>query len=63
METCLLVPTVPASSVKHDRALLNGAALPDGLVTTAWFEWGFTTNYGNHTGMIDLGSGSLLRYQ
>jgi hypothetical protein len=36
---------------------LNGSANPVGFPTSAWFEWGTTTNYGNLTAPQPLGSG------
>ena len=37
------------------NATLAGAAYPAGLPTTAWFEWGTTTNYGNATPALLFG--------
>jgi len=53
-----LVSTLPATGVSATMAALNGTANPNGLPTTAWFQWGATTNYGNLTSMTDLGSGT-----
>lgn len=39
-------------------ATLNGVVNPQGGQTSAWFEWGTTTNYGNATPAQPLGSGS-----
>ena len=33
-------------------------ANPNGWPTTAWFQWGGTTNYGNLSSVADLGSGT-----
>jgi T5SS/PEP-CTERM-associated repeat protein len=52
------VTTLPASPVLGDVAGLNGAANPNGNSTTAWFEWGATTNYGNVTFPQAIGSGT-----
>jgi hypothetical protein len=41
------------------RADLHGTAQPAGTNTTAWFEWGTTTNYGNVTPAQAVGSGLL----
>ena len=37
---------------------LSGEVNPLGRATTAWFEWGATTNYGNATTPANVGSGS-----
>jgi len=50
--------TLPANSVTHNSALIIGVAAPDGVTTGAWFEWGLTTNYGNRTAAVELGSNS-----
>jgi len=42
-------------------AVLNGMVTPNGVATTAWFEWGLSTNYGNQTASISLGSGSAVK--
>jgi hypothetical protein len=31
---------------------------PNGVATTAWFDWGITTNFSSSTGLQSLGSGS-----
>ncbi len=49
------VPFVPAaiteaaSGIRPTSARLNGTVNPGNLATTAWFEWGLTTNYGSGT--------------
>jgi hypothetical protein len=50
--------TLSASSITTNSATLNGTVNPDGYPTTAWFQWGATTNYGNLTPTTDLGSGT-----
>jgi hypothetical protein len=43
------VTTTAATSIVGTSATLNGTVQPQNLPTTAWFEWGTTTNYGNFT--------------
>jgi hypothetical protein len=43
-----------ATGVGTHQAQLNGLALPDGLATTIWFEWGTNTAYGHITAPIPL---------
>ena len=45
-------------SLSTTSATLNGSVNPNGLATTAWFEWGTTTNYGQSTTTTNLGSGT-----
>ena len=52
------VTTQPATDIGGTSATLNGTINPNGSPTTAWFEWGATTNYGNLTSVTDLGSGA-----
>lgn len=47
------------SSVLATTATLNGTAIPHGLSTSAYFEWGTTTAYGNTTSSQALGSGQV----
>jgi hypothetical protein len=47
-----------ATGVGATGATLNGAVNPCNLPTTAWFQWGADTNYGNVTTAATLGSGS-----
>ena len=51
------VSTFPATGISATSATLNGMVNPNGSPTTAWFQWGGTTNYGNLTSMTSLGSG------
>ena len=53
-----LVSTLPATAISADSATLNGTVNPSGWPTTAWFQWGDTTNYGNLTSVTALGSGT-----
>jgi len=41
------VTTLTATSVTATNATLNGTVNPNGAATTAYFEYGLTTNYGN----------------
>jgi hypothetical protein len=41
------VTTSAASGVTANSATLNGSVNPNGLSTTAYFQWGTDTNYGN----------------
>jgi hypothetical protein len=50
--------TLSASTITPTSATLNGTVNPKGWPTTAWFQWGATTNYGNLTPVTDLGSGT-----
>ena len=51
------VTTLTPTSITTNSATLNGTANPNGLATTAWFQWGLTTNYGNTTAAQSLGAG------
>jgi hypothetical protein len=53
-----LVSTLPATGVSTNSATLNAMVNPNGWPTTAWFQWGATTTYGNVTSVADLGSGT-----
>lgn len=44
-----VVVTLPATGNGSINITLNGSANPRGLPTSAWFEWGATTNYGQVT--------------
>ncbi|MSU58712.1 MAG: hypothetical protein EXS35_11140 [Pedosphaera sp.] len=49
--------TAAASSLTTTSAVLNASVNPNNLPTTAWFDWGPTTSYGNSTAPQNLGSG------
>jgi hypothetical protein len=53
-----LVMTFPASSIATTSAVLNAIVNPSGAATTAWFDWGTSTNYVTSTTGQLLGSGS-----
>jgi len=50
------VQTMPASALTQTSATLNGVANPKGTSTSAWFEFGFSTNYGFVTSPRALGN-------
>ena len=52
-----LAATQPAGPVSSTTATLNGMATPRGQPTTAWFEWGMDTNYGQSTSPADVSNG------
>lgn len=52
------VTTNPATSVTMACATLNGTINPNNSASTAWFDWGATTAYGNQTTIQPLGSGT-----
>lgn len=52
------VQTLAASALGQTFATLNGLVNPQGTNTTAWFEWGATTNYGNVTPAVSVGGGT-----
>jgi len=49
--------TAAASPIDLTSVTLNGTVHPGSLPTTAWFEWGLTTNYGTVTPATSPGSG------
>ena len=60
-QNCTLPPTVvtnAASNFGQTAARLNGTADPNGTSTSAWFEWGTTTAYGNVTSIENVNSGT-----
>ena len=54
--------TQPAQAITGTGAQLNGMATPNGLPTTAWFEWGPTTNYANQTPPVSVGTSFNVVY-
>ena len=52
----------PAQSVTGTSAQLNGMATPNGLPTTAWFQWGLTTNYSTQTPPVSVGTSFNVVY-
>ncbi len=53
-----IVTTGAATGVTTTGATLNGSVNPNGLATTASFEWGTSTSYGQATSGQAMGSGS-----
>jgi hypothetical protein len=51
------VMTQPATNVSLSSAQLEGIANPNGSSTTAWFQWGTTSAYGNTTPVAFIGGG------
>jgi len=51
------VVTGVATGLTSSGAMLNGTAIPNGGVSTAFFQYGLTTSYGNTTSVQNLGSG------
>ena len=54
--------TEPAQAVTGTSAQLNGMVTPNGLPTTAWFEWGTNTTYGTPTPSVNVGNGYNVVY-
>jgi hypothetical protein len=52
------VSTLYASGATTNAATLNGSVNPLGITTTAYFQYGLTTNYGNSAGVINPGTGN-----
>jgi alpha-tubulin suppressor-like RCC1 family protein len=50
--------TLSATGVPTNSTTLNAIVNPNDADTTAWFEWGTTTNYGRLTPATALGNGS-----
>ncbi len=50
--------TRPAAPVRGNGARLNSMIDPGGIGTTAWFEWGTNTTYGQITTATNLGNGT-----
>ena len=53
-----IVVTGSAGGVGVATATLHGTANPNGVPTTAYFEYGLTVSYGSTTSVQDLGAGS-----
>ena len=54
--------TQPAQAVTGSSAKLNGMVTPNGLPTTAWYQWGTNTSYGNVTAAAPVGGGFNVVY-
>jgi hypothetical protein len=53
-----IVTTTSASSISQSAATLGGTVNPRGASTSAYFEWGTTTGYGNTTYSQNVGAGT-----
>ncbi len=53
-----LATTLPASGLLNDAATLKGIVNPNGVDTTAWFEWGGVSGSANTTPLVAVGSGT-----
>jgi Concanavalin A-like lectin/glucanases superfamily/Regulator of chromosome condensation (RCC1) repeat/Domain of unknown function (DUF5011) len=51
------VSTLAATNITGSGVTLTSGVSPNGMDTTAWFEWGATTIYGNVTPATDVGGG------
>lgn len=52
------VITLSASLVTQTSMQLNGSVNPEGVASTAYFEWGTSTSYGNSTTPQSVGAGN-----
>jgi hypothetical protein len=52
------VATAAANNITSSSVALNGSANPNGASTTAYFQWGLTTAYGNSTASQSIGAGT-----
>ena len=50
--------TQAATKIRPTAATLNGMATPNGLATSAWFEWGVRGGFGQTTSPVAVGSGA-----
>jgi len=53
------VTTDPADNLTISAATLKGVVNPKETFTSAWFEWGSTTDYGQTTALQDVAPGSV----
>ena len=56
------VSTLAASGAVGGGTIFNARINPDSLPTTAWFQWGTNSNFGNTTPAVDVGSGATPFY-
>jgi hypothetical protein len=52
------VATLPASGTNTTTVTLNAMVNSGGITTSAWFQWGTSTNYGNATLAQSVGAGA-----
>lgn len=55
-----LVITGTATNITPSSVTLNGSVNPNGSITTAYFEYGSSTSYGNRTQVVAAGNGASL---
>ena len=48
----------PATLISSDAATFNGMVTANGFPSSAWFDWGTNSNYGQRTDAVNVGSGS-----
>lgn len=53
-----IVNTTAATDFSPTGARLNGALIPNGFETTAWFEYGLNPAYGHRTALMPVGAGT-----
>src|SRR5437016_1137604 len=59
-QTAPFAATQPITFFTATSAKLNGMAVPNGLASTAWFEWGPRGTYDSQTIPTDVGAGSVV---
>jgi hypothetical protein len=52
------ITTSPATAITGTTATLNGSVNPEGLATTAYFQWGTSSSFGSTTSSQSIGSGT-----
>lgn len=55
------VTTTAATGVGQNVGTLNGTVNPNGLATTAYFQYGTTSSYGSNAGTQSVGSGTTAQ--
>jgi hypothetical protein len=56
------VTTLAVSVFGPDNIILNGFVNPNGVATTAYFEYGTNTSYGKRTSVTNLAAGSITSF-
>src|ERR1043166_2398011 len=54
--------TQDATKIRPSTAQLNGMATPNGLSSTAWFEWGPQGSFSSTTLPVQVGDGFTVQY-
>ncbi len=49
--------TQPAIAISRTSATLTGMAVPNGMGSSAWFQWGANRDYGKTTSVVAVGDG------